>query len=92
MKKDLNKRVKKNNNGDLMERLLEEQLREELKNAQLIKKRNDRSNVRFKREMTDRSKSRNNENENMNVIQDEFDDILKINGKNYNKHRKQTLT
>ena len=42
--------------------------------------------------MTDRSKSRNNENENMNVIQDEFDDILKINGKNYNKHRKQTLT
>ena len=92
MKKDLNKRVKKNNNGDLMERLLEEQLREELINAQLIKKRNDRSNVRFKREMTDRSKSRNNENENMNVIQDEFDDILKINGKNYNKHRKQTLT
>lgn len=92
MKKDLNKRVKKNNNGDLMERLLEEQLREELKNAQLIKKRNDRSNARFKREMTDRSKSRNNENENMNVIQDEFDDILKINGKNYNKHRKQTLT
>ena len=91
MKKDLNKRVKKNNNGDLMERLLEEQLREELINAQLIKKRNDRSNVRFKREMTDRSKSRNNENENMNVIQDEFDDILKINGKNYNKHRKQTL-
>lgn len=78
---------KRDKQRDLMDRLLEDKLREDLRNAQLIQKRRKNNGSTRKQEKRD---GKSKDKDNMVVI-DEYD-TLDINGKQYNTAKRPTLT